>query len=109
MKLIVDWRVNMFDFGVRLKYLREQKGLLQNQLAERLGVTRALISGYETGTKLPSIDMLIKLANSFHVSTDYLLGLSKEQNIDKLGLTENQLRIIYNIISEFKDSNLRLQ
>ena len=95
----------MIKFGLRLKYLREQKGLLQTQLAERLSVTRALISGYETGIKLPSLDMLIKLAQSFHVSTDYLLGLTKEQNFDKLGLTQNQIKIIYNLISEFKDSN----
>ena len=98
----------MFDFGIRLKYLRKQKGLKQSQLAERLGVTRALISGYETATKLPSIDMIIKLAHSFHVSTDYLLGLTKEQKIDKSDLTENQLKILFNIISEFKDCNMHV-
>jgi transcriptional regulator with XRE-family HTH domain len=99
----------MLYLGERLKNLREQKGLRQSQLAERLGVSRALISGYETGTKLPSIDMIIKLSYSFHVTTDYLLGLTREQNIDKTGLTENQLQIIFNLISEFKDCNMHVQ
>ena len=52
--------------------------------------------------------MIIKLAHSFHVSTDYLLGLTKEQNIDKSDLTENQLKILFNLISEFKDCNMHV-
>ena len=99
----------MLHFGERLKQLRKQKGLLQDQLATRLCVTRALISGYETGVKQPSIDMIIKLAYSFHVSTDYLLGLKKSMNVDITDLTENQAKLVHDLISEFKDCNMHVQ
>lgn len=92
----------MLEFGERLKHLRKEKGILQSQLAERLSVTRALISAYESGTKSPSIDMLIKLSRSFHVTTDYLLGIEKGKTLNIDGLTEKQVNIIYNLISEFK-------
>ena len=92
----------MLDFGKRLKYLREQKGLTQSQLAERLSVSRTMMNWYETGRRYPSLDMLIKLANSFHVSTDYLFGINKEKKLNIDGLSENQINIIYNLISEFK-------
>ena len=92
----------MLKFGNRLKHLREQKGLLQTQLAERLSVTRALISSYELSLRYPSIDMLIKIAQSFHVSTDYLLGVDKKQTLDVSDLSENQIQILSNIITEFK-------
>ena len=98
----------MLEFGERLKYLRKQKGLKQSQLATRLCVTRSLISAYETGVKLPSIDMIIKLAYSFHVSTDFLLGLKSDKNIDITDLTENQTKLVHDLISEFKDCNMHV-
>ena len=92
----------MFDFGKRVKYLREQKGLTQAQLASRLSVTRSLISAYEAGSRYPSLDMLIMISQSFHISTDYLLGINSEKTISLDGLTESQTKILYNLISEFK-------
>ncbi len=95
----------MIEFGKRLKYLRKQKGLSQIQLAERLSVTRALISSYESSLRYPSLDMLIKLSYSFHVSTDYLLGLDNKQKLDLSKLTKNQINILNNIILEFEEKN----
>ena len=60
-------------FSVRLKELRTQKRLTQNQVAERVGVTRSMISSYETDIRYPSYDILVKLARMFGVTTDYLL------------------------------------
>lgn len=58
----------------RLKELREKKGCTQEQVGEYLGVTRMMIQKYESGIILPSGFALIKLADFFGVSTDYILG-----------------------------------
>lgn len=60
--------------GARLTILRKDKGMSQADLARRLGVNRALISGYERGKFSPSEAQLMKLADVFGVTTDYLLG-----------------------------------
>ena len=63
------------NFKAKLKELRNELNLLQKQLAMDLGVTQACIGKWETGDREPSLDDLIKVANYFGVSTDYLLGL----------------------------------
>ena len=61
------------DF-VRLKELRKRKGLSQLRLATELNTTQNTISRYETGEREPGIDELIKIADYFNVSVDYLIG-----------------------------------
>lgn len=58
---------------MRLKELREQKGISQLKLAMDLNVNQNSISRYETGVRQADYDMLIRLADYFHVSIDYLL------------------------------------
>jgi len=57
--------------------LRKDKGLLQKELAQFLGVSIGTISNYETGVHNPEIETLIKLADYFNVSVDYMLGRIK--------------------------------
>lgn len=64
----------MKDIGIRIKELRETKGLSQKELAIELGVKQNTISQYETSIKRPSYEILILLADFFDVSADYLLG-----------------------------------
>lgn len=59
----------------RLKQERLSRGYTQKQVATALGVTYNAISQYESGTREPSIDLLIKLCKFFDVSADYLIGL----------------------------------
>lgn len=59
--------------GKRLRQLRKTKKLTQKQVAERVGVTRTVLSQYENDHTAPSLEVLVKLANQFGVSTDYLL------------------------------------
>lgn len=63
-------------FGNILTKLRKKKGLSQYDLAVQLGLSRGQISNYELGTRLPDYDTLIKIADYFGVTTDYLLGLT---------------------------------
>lgn len=60
--------------GKRLKELRIRKGLSQEELGSIIGVTKVSICGYENNTRFPSLDNLIKLANTLETTTDYLLG-----------------------------------
>lgn len=64
----------LFMFGTRLKQLREEKQLTQQQLADLLNVGRPTIAGYETKGKEPDFEKIIWLAKYFDVSIDYLLG-----------------------------------
>jgi len=73
-------------FGNNLKKLRENKNLLQKELAEILNVTSQTVSGWEIGRTQPEYQMLLKIANFFEVSVDYLLGNDSEnlKEIDTL-------------------------
>lgn len=68
---------------VNLRKLRESKNLTQLQLSMQLEVSQELISRYELGTSFPQPQMLIKLANFFNCSVDYLLGLTDIQTPTK--------------------------
>ena len=63
-------------FAERLKELRVEAGLSTQQLAEKLGITNALISRWERDLCEPSIVALVAVAKFFNVSADYLSGLS---------------------------------
>ena len=60
-------------FGELLASLRRERGILQKELAAYLNVTVATISNYEKGVHAPDYETLVKLADFFDVSTDYLL------------------------------------
>lgn len=62
-------------FAERLKELRIEKGLSQNQLAKATGLTHAAISRWESGLRQPTAAAIITLAKFFGVTSDYLLGL----------------------------------
>jgi len=69
--------MNDFDIIVmsqRIKELRNAKGILQKDLGKHLGIAQNTIAGYETAKACPSLDILVKLANFFDTTTDYILG-----------------------------------
>ena len=94
--------VIIVDFGNKLKKLRLQAGLTQKQLAERIGVTKSVISFYELRERTPSPDILIKLSNVFHVTTDYLLGIERERVLDVSDLTSEQIEVIETMINTLR-------
>ena len=95
-------RFVMVDFGNTLKRLRTESGYTQQQLADRLGVTKSVVSYYELQERYPSPDILIKLASIFHVSTDYLLGLQKEATISLDGLGQEDIAVIQRLVELLK-------
>ena len=92
----------MVDFGNTLKTLRLRETMTQAQLAQKLGVTKSVISAYETGLRLPSYDVLIHISKIYNVSTDYLLGVERKQNVDLSGLTQEEVEALLNLIKAMK-------
>lgn len=60
--------------GYRLRELRRENKMSQEDLGKLLGVTKVSVSGYENGTRVPSLDILNGILDVFGVSADYLLG-----------------------------------
>lgn len=88
------------NFGDRLKTLRTQKNLTQQQLADRLGLTKSVISAYETQLHRPSYETLVQLSRIFRVSTDYLLGVERSADdfLDISGLTEEEKQALRGLV-----------
>ena len=96
----------MVDFGNILKRLRAQERMTQQQLADRLGVTKSVVSYYELQERYPSPETLIKLASIFHVSTDYLLGVSRNEVIELNGLNEEDVVLVKCLVAHLKSKNI---
>lgn len=69
------------SMGARLAQERRNQNLTQEQLAEKLGVTRQAVSRWESDTAYPETDKIIRMAALFAVSCDYLLGVSNEPDL----------------------------
>ena len=88
----------------KLKKLRKSKNITQSELGKAIGMSSSVITHYESGDRMPSFDVLIKLAYFYGVTTDYLLGINDRKilSIDILGFNDGQVQSLLNIINEFK-------
>lgn len=97
-----------FDFGLRLRELREAKQLSQTEVAARLNVGRSTISGYESNTITPSLEQFTRLAILYNTSLDYMMGLDNRTCFYLDGLSKRQqqtvLDIVKRLIQEFLQS-----
>ena len=85
-----------------IRILRQARNLSQVDLGKALGVTKQSISNWENNNIQPSIDMLIRIADYFSVSTDYLLDLDGRKYIEITGLSESEIAHISAIIDDIK-------
>lgn len=85
----------------RIRQLRLQSGLNQVEFARKMNVSKQCVSNWENDNVIPSIEMLIRIADFFRVSTDYLLGRAEENLINADGLTEEQSSHVRMIIKDF--------
>lgn len=95
----------IIDFGNTIKSLRLNRGMTQTDLAKKLGVTKSMISAYESGTRQPSYGSLVKLATYFGVTMDYLFGFEGKKYIDASGLTDPQCILMNEVIAAFIKAN----
>ena len=86
----------------RIRELRTAKNISQVELADALGVTKQSVSNWENDNIQPSIEMLMRLAGFFSVSTDYLLGFDDRTFLEVSGLSPEKIRHIQQIIDDIK-------
>lgn len=105
----------MLNIGDKIIQLRKQNGLSQSELAEKIEASRTIVGNYERNSNTPSIEMIIKIANVFNVSLDYLIGVGQLSSYDKEVLKriediehldpetrKNLFFLIDNVIQNFK-------
>lgn len=81
------------EIGKIIQGLREEANIRQSELAKSLGLGRTTISNYENNYSSPDLETLIQIANFFHVSTDYLLGISSVKNAPQ-NLQEDEAKVL---------------
>ena len=95
----------IIKIGEKISELRNKQNLSQQALARCLGVSRSCVNAWEMGTSNPSIKKIIDIAEFFHVSTDYLLGINSSLTIDISSLNEKEKTYVYNLIAIFLESS----
>lgn len=92
--------VDAFDFGMRIRELRKNRGWTQEEFSRMLGVHKDMISKYENNLKTPSLDRVVRMAQIFHVSIDYLLGLEKVSSSKIYGLSKDEKLVFDNFFDQ---------
>lgn len=95
----------MVNFGEKLRALRTEAGMTQTDLAKKLNITKSVVSYYELQERTPSPDVLIRLADIFHVSADYLLGIDHKKIIDVSDLSEEDMHFLLITIETLRKKN----
>lgn len=90
-------------FGKRVKELREKKKISMEQLATELGITKSRVNMWENSGTIPRGDLLIKLANFFGVTTDYLLGNNDDRAVS---LTDAKLNSLQRNLGKLNEEEL---
>lgn len=86
----------------RIRELRLSHGLNQVAFANDMSVTKQTVSNWENNNIQPSVDMLVKIADYFSVSTDYLLGRDDSPLLRADGLTKGQIAHIEQLIHDLR-------
>lgn len=89
----------IIELGEKLKALRIENHLRQDQVARLVNVEKSSISMYETGMRQPSYITLVRLADAFNVTTDYLLGRKNSSPLDLSGLTAAEAAMINQLVA----------
>lgn len=99
--------MEVYDFGLRLKKLREARQLSQKEAAARLDVGRSTISGYERNIITPSVDQLVRMAVLYNTSLDYMLGLENRSSFFVDDLEESQQQTVLDVVKRLKQEFLK--
>ena len=99
----------MDSLGKRLRQLRQNSRLKQDQVANWIGVNKYTICSYENDVRQPSYEILVKLAGIYRVSTDYLLGCESKRTVDVSGLTPKEIQMISELVASMTEKNRKLE
>jgi len=92
-------------FGDKIKELRNSRGWTQQELGNRLKVSKQSVSNWENGNIMPSIELLTRLSDLFQVSTDYILDREINLSLDITDLDSGQKEMISRLIDYFRNIN----
>ena len=94
------------NLGFKLKLQREKNNMTRQQVAELLGVSQSVIGLYETGERLPSLPVLLKLSSQYKVSIDYLVSndIADYESVSLEGLSDKQIQSIKVIVDGLRNS-----
>lgn len=94
-------------FGETLRNLRLSRNLSQGKLAKRLEISISTVGLYENSSRMPSYEILIRMARLFSVSTDFLLGVDipSANPFQMEGLTPEQAKVVFAVIEQFQKAN----
>ena len=99
------WKKVRTIISERIKALREQAGITQADLARQLHVTRSSVNAWEQGISVPSTQLLVDLAETFSISTDYLLGIERTSSVGVEGLTQQDVELVKHLIACLREKN----
>lgn len=91
----------VYDFGFRLRQLRENHKLSRDALAKKIGVSKETIYRYENNLQNPSLDRAKDLAVVLNTSLDYLVGLDHTYMVKLPAMSEEQLNILREFLRVF--------
>lgn len=85
------------NIGNRIKQLRKEHGLTQQELADKFNLAKSSIASYEGGTRMPNYEMLINMSTYFNCSMDYLMGLTSVKSSKEASTEEEKANIVETI------------
>jgi len=94
-------------FAVNMGKLRREKGLSQRQAAAELGISQALLSHYETDAREPKLDFVVRVCDYYSVTTDFILGRTKER-ADGASRLSGKVGEIVDSLEELKSAEAEL-
>ena len=99
----------IIDLAPRLRQLRLEKHLRQDQVAALIGIDKSTVSAYENDLRQPSCEILVRFANLYRVSVDFLLGRNDNQTLDVSGLTGAEIALVRNLVASMSAKNRKLE
>ena len=99
----------IIDLAPRLRQLRLEKHLRQDQVAALIGIDKSTVSAYENDLRQPSCEILVRFANLYRVSVDFLLGRNDDQTLDISGLTRAEIAMVRNLVASMSAKNQKLE
>ncbi|MCL2109670.1 MAG: helix-turn-helix domain-containing protein [Oscillospiraceae bacterium] len=93
----------IIPFSMRLKALREARGVTQSEIARTLSITRNGYNSWEQGLSMASPVYLIELSKLFGVSVDYLLGADSNANLNVEGVKDKDVAILTQLVASLRE------
>ncbi|MFR7821203.1 helix-turn-helix transcriptional regulator [Candidatus Pseudoruminococcus sp.] len=94
------------EIKIRVRDLRKARNITQVQLAKTLCVSKQSVSNWENNNILPSVEMLVRIAKYFSVSTDYLLYLDDRKYVETTNLDKKQIAHFQQLMDDVAKNNI---